>query len=72
MQAFQFFIEDDRYSVLSLLCVEARTTARARTLAQKHLASAPHAVSIDVDLGEDRLFSVGGVAAKQTETEHDA
>lgn len=60
MQAFQFYIQDDRYSVPSLLFVEARSPERAKAIALKHLESSPHFRSIDVYLGDDRLFRLGG------------
>ena len=60
MQAFQFYVEDDRYSVPSLLIVEAASAKRARVLALDHMQRSPHYVSIAVYLGDRRLFVVGG------------
>jgi hypothetical protein len=59
MQAFQFYIEDDRYSVPSLLVVETATAARARELAMRQLQRSPHYSSIAVYSGHDYLFVVG-------------
>jgi hypothetical protein len=58
MQAFQFFIEDDRYSVSSLLVVQARSAERAKQLAQAELQQSPHYLSVEVYLDDERLFTV--------------
>jgi hypothetical protein len=58
MQAFQFYIQDDRYTVPSLLFVEARSPDRARAMAERHLRSSPHFSRIDVYLDDNRLFGV--------------
>jgi hypothetical protein len=58
MQAFQFYIQDDRYTVPTLLFVEARSPERARAIAERHLRSSPHFSGIDVYLDDKRLFGV--------------
>jgi hypothetical protein len=64
MLAFQFYVHDDRYTVPSLLFVEARSPERARVIAQEHLRSSPHFSKIDVHLGDERLFRVGASARR--------
>jgi hypothetical protein len=64
MLAFQFYVHDDRYAVPSLLFVEARSPERARVIALEHLRSSPHFSKIDVYLGDERLFRVGGSARR--------
>jgi hypothetical protein len=59
MQAFQFYIEDDRYSVPSFLVVETATASRARELAMGQLQRSPHYSSIAVYSGDNYLFLVG-------------
>jgi hypothetical protein len=59
VQAFQFYIQDDRYTVPSLLFVEARSPERVRAMAETRLRSSPHFSRIEVYLGDERLFSVG-------------
>ena len=59
MQAFTFFIEDDRYAVPSMLMVEAVSPDRARELALDHMQRSPHYTSISVYAGDQCLFVVG-------------
>jgi hypothetical protein len=59
MQAFTFFVEDDRYSVASVLMVEAISPNRARELALDHMQRSPHYKGISVYAGDERLFVVG-------------
>jgi hypothetical protein len=66
MQAFQFYIHDDRYTVPSLLFVEARSPERVRAIAQEHLRSSPHFSRVEVYLGDERLFGVSVVTDAET------
>ena len=59
MQAFTFFVEDDRYSVPSMLMVEAISPNRARELALDHMQRSPHYKGISVYAGDLLLFAVG-------------
>jgi hypothetical protein len=59
MQAFTFFVEDDRYSIPSMLMVEAISPMRARELALNHMQRSPHYKGISVYAGDERLFVVG-------------
>jgi hypothetical protein len=70
MQAFQFYVQDDRYTVPSLLFVEAQSPERVRAIAEKHLRSSPHFSHVDVYLGDDRLFGIS--AARRDDGQSDA
>jgi hypothetical protein len=56
MQTFEFFIEDDRYTVPSLELVQARDADSARQLAADRLAASSHHESVEVRIGVERLF----------------
>jgi hypothetical protein len=56
MNTFEFFIEDDRYTVPSLELVQARSADRARQLAAERLHASLHHLSVEVRIGSDRLF----------------
>jgi hypothetical protein len=51
MQNFEFFIEDDRYTVPTLEIVLVRDAARARELAADRLLSSFHHLSVEVRQG---------------------
>jgi hypothetical protein len=58
MQAFTFFVEDDRYSIPSMLIVEAISPKRARELALAHMQRSPHYTAISVYTEDECLFVV--------------
>ena len=62
MRNFEFFVNDLRYSLPTLLLVEARDETRARILAGLVLAESRHHLSVEVREGDRVLFSVGGAA----------
>jgi hypothetical protein len=59
MQAFTFFVDDDRYAIPSMLMVEAISPMRARELALEHMQRSPHYKGVSVHAGDERLFVVG-------------
>jgi hypothetical protein len=59
MQAFQFYVHDDRYPGPTLLVVETSSAARAREIALAQLGDSPHRHGVDVFAGGERLFGVG-------------
>ena len=58
MQAFQFFVTDDRLGAPSLMFVQTRDEQSARSLAQRMLQN-QHYSAVEVWAGENRLFVVG-------------
>ena len=65
MQSYELYIEDDRYSVPTLLFVEAATKGRAKAIATTHLLSSPHHRSVSVYLENEYLFTVGARRGSQ-------
>ena len=68
MRTFTFYIEDERYSVPTLLFVTTRDEAHARRLARQKLAE-PHHLSVEVRDGDDVLFKL--VPQKHAQTGRD-
>jgi len=58
MHTFEFFIEDDRYTVPSLELVQAGDPDRARQLAAERLHASAHHQSVEVRGASGRLFFV--------------
>jgi hypothetical protein len=56
MSTFEFFIEDDRYTVPSFELVQARSPERARQLAAARLHASLHHLSVEVRTASERLF----------------
>jgi hypothetical protein len=70
MQSYQFFVQDDRYSVPNLMFVQAANDLRARSLAEQTLVRSPHYLGVDV-YAEDRLVvALGGDAVGSPQTVH--
>jgi hypothetical protein len=59
MQAFQFYVHDDRYPAPTLLVVQTSSSARAREIALAQLRDSPHRHAVEVFSGDERLFGVG-------------
>lgn len=59
MNSYELHIEDDRYSVPTLLFVEAATNGRAKAIATAHLLSSPHHRMVKVYLDDKYLLTVG-------------
>ena len=59
LQDFQFYVTDDRYSVPSLLFVEATDANAARAIAERLLREREHYHVIEVWERDARVFSVG-------------
>ena len=56
---FRFLVTDDRYSVLTLLFVEAEDAGAARALASRLLLEHAHYHAIEAWDAEEHLFTVG-------------
>ena len=54
MRAYTIFIEDDRYSVPTLVIIDTSTRARAEQLTLEKLTESPHHRAVELRLG-DRL-----------------
>jgi hypothetical protein len=59
MKSYELHIEDDRYSVPTLLFVEATTNGQAKAIATAHLLSSPHHRMVKVYLEDKYLLTVG-------------
>jgi hypothetical protein len=62
MKVFQLQIEDDRYSIPSLLFLEAASEVRARVRAEEILVRSPHHRSVEVYEGETLVFTLPSAA----------
>jgi hypothetical protein len=58
MDAFSFFIEDDRYTVPTLEFVLVADMARAKQMASERLIASPHHLSIAVHRHGRQIFRV--------------
>lgn len=58
MKVFQLQIDDDRYSIPSLLFLEAASAGRAKVRAEEILERSPHHRSVEVYEGETLVFTV--------------
>jgi hypothetical protein len=58
MNTFEFFIQDDRYTVPTFELVHLRDAERARELAAQRLCASLHHQSIEVRMGSERLFLI--------------
>lgn len=56
MRIFEFFVEDDRYTVPTLELVETRDVECARQLASERMYASSHHRSVEVWTATDRLF----------------
>ncbi len=71
MPTYQFFINDDRYTVPTLEFVQVRDAERARQLATDRLRLSSHHLSIEVRVGNEPLFSIVRTeAAKGADAAH--
>lgn len=69
MQHFEFFIEDDRYSVPTLELVVVRDADRARQLATERLCASPHHQSVEVRTANATLFLISRPEARKDDAE---
>jgi hypothetical protein len=65
MHTFEFFIEDDRYTVPSLELVQARDADRALQLAAERFWASSHHLSVEVRRASARIFFVSRPAARR-------
>jgi hypothetical protein len=59
MQAFQFYVHDDRFPAPTLLVVQTSSSARAREIALTQMRDCPHRHGVEVFSGGERLFGLG-------------
>ncbi len=59
VQTFTLYIEDDRYSVPTLVFVIVRGEVRAKEIAKDRLAASSHHLSVEVWEDETLLFRAG-------------
>ncbi|HEX4199205.1 MAG TPA: hypothetical protein VHZ26_17345 [Caulobacteraceae bacterium] len=64
MKVFQLQIEDDRYSIPSLMFLEAANEGRARIRVGEILDRSPHHRSVEVYEGETLVFTLSSVLAE--------
>ncbi len=72
MPTFQFFIEDDRYSVPTLKIAEASSKADAKAMAVKLLRQTRHYLSVQAYIDDECVFAVGAPSRRKPEIEDDA
>jgi len=68
MQDFQLYIDDDRYSVVSLRLLAVGSANRALEMAEKALAESPHHQGAELYGGGERLWSTGTLLWKDSAT----
>jgi hypothetical protein len=56
MRTYSLFIEDDRYSVPTLVVIEARSDDGAVAIAQRHLRESRHHQSVELCFEDRPLF----------------
>ena len=66
MRDYSFYIEDDRYTVPTLLFVTTKDNASARRLARAKLRASPHHLSVEVFDGDRPQFKLAPPVAADT------
>jgi len=56
MRAYTIFIEDDRYSVPTLVMIDTSSRARAEQLALEKLLDSPHHRAVELRLGDKLVY----------------
>jgi hypothetical protein len=72
MQDFQLYIDDDRYTVVSLRLIEVSSAERALELAEKALAESSHHQGAELYHGDERLWSIGTLQREDRRPRHRA
>jgi hypothetical protein len=62
MSAFEIFVDDDRYSVPTLLLITSEDEALARREAVALLLASRHHLGVELCRGDDRLLALGTFA----------
>ena len=70
MRTFQFFVDDDRYSVPTLSLVTVKDDRRAREWADRLMSQSEHHRGVEVCEGGIRLFGIGSFAADRRTSRH--
>ena len=61
-EAFEIYLDDDRYAVPTLYLIVADDPAMAFTMAERMLADSPHHLGAEICLGGERLAGLGSYA----------
>jgi hypothetical protein len=64
LATFEFYVDDDRYSVPSLHLMDAADIDEARALAEALLEGSPHHLGIEVRCGDEQLFAIGATSLR--------
>jgi hypothetical protein len=59
METYALYVEDDRYSIPTLVLVPAASDGRAKAKATELLLESPHHLSVEVSRNGITLFTVG-------------